>query len=118
MCNSCQSCCGSNCGCGSALARAIDNLFSSCCSGCNLCASNRSGCNNGCGNCGTCPNGWYNASASGFGSCGSLNACSDAYYARQYALVYNSCCNNGNGRSGNSGCNCCNCRYCCSLCNG
>ncbi len=105
MCNSCNSCNSCNCcGC-SALARALNNLFDvanrcGCNCGCNSCGNNFStfGGNNGC-NCGC--NACNNASSrSGFGSCSSQNCCSDAYYARQYALYSVSgnccfcCCNN------------------------
>ena len=77
MCNSCNSCNQCNCGCCGALARALDNLFA---------VANRCGCNCGCG-CG-------DSARSGFGSCGQQNSCSDAYYARQYALysVSGNCC--------------------------
>ena len=101
MCNSCNSC--NCCGC-SALARALNNLFS---------VANSCGCNCGCNSCNSC-NSWNSfgngssRSGSGFGSCNSQNfCCSDAYYARQYALW------NVNG----SGCNFCCCRCCNSCCN-
>lgn len=93
MCNYCQTRCGCNSGCGcnscgNAIARALENLFSTC-NSYNSCSCARSGGN-----------------GSTFGCCGSINACSDAYYARQYALVYSACCNNG--------CNNCGC---CNSCN-
>ena len=65
-CNSCWS--RSGCGCDSCCSR------SGC--GCNSCCS-RSGC--GC-------DGGCSLNTNGFASCSTCNACSDAYYARQYGL--------------------------------
>lgn len=134
MCRTCQTRCehasietrSSGCGCGCAcdcinnILNALENLFSTnCCCRSNGSASRNGGCgyriyaSSSCENCGS----------GGFGSCASLNACSDAYYARQYALGYNnnmSCgCNACNtcecnpcGRS--NGCNNCNRCHCCN----
>lgn len=86
-----------NCGCNN--ASAISNGNRSGGSGCgNSCSGqNRSGCWNSCSSCNGwnrsgcgCSDGGFGLNTGGFGSCSSCNACSDAYYARQYALTY--CC--------------------------
>ena len=98
-CNSCSSC-------GSGRANIIfpDFVANSCCNPC--CATSCNSCSNSCGcnSCNSC-NGWnrsgcgcsgsgFGPDTSGLGSCSSCNACSDAYYARQYALTYCcTCCN-------------------------
>ena len=82
--NSCNSCNGWN--------------RSGCWNSCNSCNGwNRSGCWNSCNSCNGwnrsgcgCSDGGFGLNTGGFGSCSSCNACSDAYYARQYALTY--CC--------------------------
>ena len=93
-----------NCGCNN--ASAFSNGSRSGCSGygnsCNSCNGwNRSGCWNSCNSCSGwnrsgcgCSGSGFGPDTSGFGSCSSCNACSDAYYARQYALTYCcTCCN-------------------------
>ena len=86
MCNSCH--CGTERGCGCCacgLLGALKNLFAADC----LCSRSACGAQSRCE---------YAAASNGFGSCANLYACSDAYYARQYAL--------GGARS-------CTCERCC-----
>ena len=118
MCNSCcQSCCGCQGSLASALANLFDTGCDCSCNnfscyncgrnrssgncGCNNASAisngNRSGCWNSCNSCNGwnrsgcgCSDGGFGLNTGGFGSCSSCNACSDAYYARQYALTY--CC--------------------------